>query len=106
MTVSDEERWGSIKLLLHDDTIRLHARIAGLSTLLFAQPLTSICRMRTKRIDDKNDQIFITFDQHPIEMPPGLDNFIGERLKHRGNASYASRSNGWFFPGGIPRRPL
>ncbi len=29
-----------------------------------------------------------------------------EHLGARGNASYASRDNGWLFPGGIPGRPL
>jgi len=46
VTLSDRDRWAHVELLLHDDTIRLYARIAGLFTLLFAQPLSRTCRMR------------------------------------------------------------
>lgn len=106
VTVSDEDRWASVELLLNDDSIRLYVRVAGLFTLLFAQPLTSICRMRSSQVDASDDQVLVTFDREPVEMPPGLDDLIRRHLGARGNASYASRDNGWLFPGGIPGRPL
>ena len=46
VTLSDSDRWEHVELLLHDDSIRLYTRIGGLLTLLFAQPLSRICRMR------------------------------------------------------------
>lgn len=52
VTGSDEDRWANVELLLGDDTIRLYVRIAGLFTLLFARPLTSICRMSRTQVDD------------------------------------------------------
>ena len=39
-------------------------------------------------------------------MPPELDTLLREQLGRRGDASFASRENGWLFPGGIPGRPL
>lgn len=106
VVLSDGDRWGNVDLLLNDDTIRLYIRIIGLFTLLFAQPLTSICRMRRTQITDTGDHILVTFDREPIEMPTILDTLIRDHLERRGNASYASRNNGWLFPGGIPGRPL
>lgn len=106
VTVSDEDRWASVELLLHESGIRLSVRICGLFTLLFAQPLTSICRMRAEQVHDDGEHVFVTFDQEPIEMPPELDTLLREQLGRRGNASYASRENGWLFPGGIPGRSL
>lgn len=63
--------------------------------------------MRTGQVDTTDDdQVLVTFDREPIEMPPVLDDPIRQHLRRRGNASYASRHNGWLFPGGIPGRPL
>ncbi len=106
VTVSDEERWRSVELLLHDDSIRRYVRIAGLLTLLFAQPLTTICRMRTHQVRLDPDHVLVTFDREAVLMPPGLDDLIRQHLGRRGRASYVSRDNGWLFPGGIPGQPL
>ena len=38
VTLSDAQRWAEVDILLHDHTIALNARVAGLFTLLFAQP--------------------------------------------------------------------
>lgn len=75
-------------------------------TLLFAPPLTSVCRMRSSQVDAGDDRVLVTFDREPVEMPPGLDDHIRRHLGARGKASYASRDNGWLFPGGIPSRQL
>lgn len=106
VTGSDEDRWRDVELLLHDESIRLYVRIAGLFTLLFAQPLTTICRMRTDQVTLTAEGVVVVFDREPVEMPPILDDLIRAHLGRRGNASYASRENGWLFPGGIPGRPL
>ncbi len=53
-------------------------RIAGLFPLLFAQPLTSICRMHTGQVDTTDDdQVLVAFDREPIEMPPVLADLVG-----------------------------
>jgi hypothetical protein len=107
VTVSDAERWSHVELLLHDTTIRHYTRIAGLFMLLFAQPLAHVCRMRTDQVDLHADgTVFVTFERTPLQMPAPLDQIIREHLQRRGQASYASRDNGWLFPGGIPGRPL
>lgn len=106
VTTSDQQRWRHVEILLHDDAIKPYVRIAGLFMLLFAQPLARICHMRTSQIDTSARQTTVTFDAVPIEMPEPLAGLVRQQAEARGNASYASRGNGWLFPGGIPGRPL
>lgn len=107
VTMSDDDRWEHVRLLLHQDSIRLYVRIGGLFMLLFAQPVTDICRMRTDQVDLTDpDRAMVTFEATPIQMPDPLADLIRTHLARRGQASYASRDNGWLFPGGIPGRPL
>ena len=103
VTVSDSQRWAAAERLLHDNTIRRYTRIAGLLTLLFAQPLSRIVALRTSQVTiTDNRAVHITFGRTPIQMPPLLDDLIREHLKHRGKSLHASRDNGWLFPGGNP----
>ena len=107
VTLSDHDRWAQVELLLHDDTIRLYTRIGGLFTLLFAQPLARICRMRADQITTRDDgHVTVTFDTFPIELPDPLDKLVLAQLARRGQASYASRPDQWLFPGGIPGKHL
>ena len=107
VTLADSERWAQVDMLLHDETIRLYSRVAGLLLLLFAQPLARICRMRTDQIhEDPHGRLTLTFDSTPIELPEPLDALIRQQLAHRGQASYVSRPAPWLFPGGIPGKHL
>ena len=107
VTLSDAERWDQVDLLLGDDTIRLYVRIAGLFTLLFAQPLARIMRMRADQVTTRDDgHVAVTFDTVPIELPPPLARLVLTHLARRGQASYASTPDRWLFPGGIPGRHL
>jgi len=107
VTLSDHDRWNHVELLLHDDTIRLYTRVAGLFTLLFAQPLARITRMRAGQITVHEDgHVTVTFDTFPIELPEPLDRLVLAQLARRGQASYASHPDQWLFPGGIPGKHL
>jgi hypothetical protein len=107
VTMGDADRWRHVGTLLHDDSIRLYTRVVGLFMLLFAQPLTRACSMRTDQVNAPNDgAVLVTFQSTPVEMPEPLDTLIRQQLAQRGKASYASRDNGWLFPGGIPGRPM
>ncbi|MBK1788133.1 hypothetical protein [Prauserella cavernicola] len=48
--VTDTDHWEQINRLLHDERIALYARIGGLFTLLFAQPLQTIVAMRVDQV--------------------------------------------------------
>ncbi|WP_448233177.1 hypothetical protein [Microbacterium lacticum] len=107
VTMTDDERWRHVRTLLHDDSIRLYVRIGGLFMLLFAQSLTSISRMRADQIDTTNpERVTVIFRHEPVQMPEPLGALLREQLTRRGHASYASRDNGWLFPGGRPGRHL
>ncbi|PZS25287.1 MAG: hypothetical protein DLM59_20535, partial [Pseudonocardiales bacterium] len=102
VVLSDERRWQQVEQLLHDDTIRRYVRIGGLIMLLWAQPLSRICRMRADQIADIHGTVNVTFDTVPIEVPDPLDRLLRDHLTRRGQASYASRPDKWLFPGGLP----
>jgi hypothetical protein len=106
VTMSDTERWRHVELLLHDTTIRHYVRVGGLFMLLFAQPLTTICAMRTSQVKVDEGRLFVTFDRTPIEMPEPLDGLIQQHMTRRGQASYVSRNSRWLFPGGTPGKHL
>ena len=107
VTLSDRDRWAHVELLLHDETIRLYVRVAGLFTLLFAQPLARTCRMRAEQVTVRDDgSVTVTFDTFPIELPKPLDQLVLRHLATRGQASYASRPDRWLFPGGHPGKHL
>ncbi len=106
ITMSDQMRWQHVAVLLHDDSIATHVRIAGLFMLLFAQPLSRICHITTDQITIDDDGVWVCFGTTPIQMPTPLDDLIADHLTSRGHASYVARDNGWLFPGGIPGRPL
>jgi hypothetical protein len=107
VALSNDDRWANVELLLHDDDIRLQVRVAGLLTLLFAQPLTRICRMRAHQIDRPADgPVTVDFDAFRIELPDPLDQLVLDQLAREGQASYASRADPWLFPGGTPGRHL
>lgn len=62
--------------------------------------------MRTSQITIDNETVHVTFSTIPVQMPPVLDELIREHLRHRGQSLYASRDNGWLFPGGNPGQHL
>ncbi|WP_433194001.1 hypothetical protein ACQP1G_37540 [Nocardia sp. CA-107356] len=104
--LGDEQRWQHVETLLHDTTIRLYTRVAGLFMLLFAQPLSRIARMHhDQAVLHPDGTVTITFDTIPIEMPEPLDQLIREHLTTGTPASYANDGR-WLFPGRLPGKHL
>lgn len=103
VTVSDSQRWAAVGRLLHDDTIRRKTRIAGLLTLLFAQPLSRIVALRSSQISISDDHaVHVVFAAIPIQMPPLLDDLIREHLEQQCESRYTPSHTGWLFPGRLP----
>ena len=77
LTMSDQARWEAVELLLNDDTISHHSRVAGLFMLLFSWPLNEILTITHDRIEERdNGRVLLTFDTIPIELPPGLSQLV------------------------------
>jgi hypothetical protein len=107
VVLSDSDRWAAVETLLHDNTIRLYVRVAGLLTLLFAQPLTRICRMKADQIEQHpGGTTTVTFDKFAIELPDPLDQLVINQLAYRGQASYSNQPGVWLFPGANPGKHL
>ncbi|MGI9017616.1 MAG: hypothetical protein ACR2HR_11040 [Euzebya sp.] len=101
--LTDADRWAHVDILLHDDRIRLYARIGGLFMLLFAQPLTAISRMRTDQVTLGEDgRVTVSFTDTPVQMPGGLDDLIRTHLTRPATPSITSQNHGWLFPGRSP----
>lgn len=104
--LGEDERWQYVETLLHDDTIRLYTRIAGLFMLLFAQPLARICRMRADQVTlAPEGAVVVTFEAVGVEMPELLNELIRRHLDHGAPASYANQGK-WLFPGRLPGKHL
>jgi hypothetical protein len=107
VTVSDEHRWRQVEVLLHDNTIRLYARVAGLFLLLFAQPVSRICRMKPHQIQHAGDGlVIVTFDTVPIELPDLVDRLVLNQLARSTHERYNKHRTRWLFPGRHPGRHL
>jgi hypothetical protein len=107
VTMPDQARWRGVELLLHDDTINTHSRVAGLFMLLFAQPLNQILKMTHDHlIDHGNGRVIVTFDTEPIQLPPGVAELVIDQTHRHGCASYRVGNTHWLFPGRLPGRPL
>jgi hypothetical protein len=107
VTMSEEDRWQGVRRLLGDTSLRRYTRIAGLFTLLFAQPLTRIVAMRTTQVSVRSDGgVEVRFHTVAIPMPAILDDLVREHLGERGLSQYGRHNAGWLFPGGQPGHHL
>lgn len=104
VTLTDEQRWQQVEQLLHDETIALHARVAGLFPLLFAQPLGRVLHMRTHQISSTTP-VSVTFDTTAIELPEIVDQLLIRQLNNA-LAHPTNQAEQWLFPGRQPGRPL
>jgi hypothetical protein len=70
VTLSDDDRSRQVGYLLNDDMLRPYTRVAGLFTLLFAQPLVRIRRMLTEQVTLHPDGwVLVRFKTVQVEMP-------------------------------------
>lgn len=106
VTISTEQHWSDVERLLNENHHPAHIRLAGLFTLLFAQPLNRIVAMRLQQIHATETDVLVTFANDPIEMPPILDDLLRNYLTTRAERLVETSDPGWLFPGGQPGRHL
>lgn len=105
---SDETRWRLARRLLHDDTIAVADRVAGLLVLLYGQNASKIARLRTENVTCHNERVSLMLGKFPIELPTPLDNLVRDLVvTRRGKAALGHTDNqNWLFPGGLPAQPM
>jgi hypothetical protein len=108
-SIADEQRWGHVKRLLHDDDLDLTDRVAGCLLLLYGQPLSRITAMTTEQITERDRQTYIRFNRDEVHIPEPLATLIRQLAEHKrayqGVGTPAARST-CLIPGLQPGRPL
>lgn len=102
VTFQTEELWANVEKLLHDTLIDRATRIAGLFTLLFAQPLNRIVAMETGQVRITDTDVAVRFSETWIEMPPLVDTLLREHLDSRPITFPTQIHRAWLFPGSQP----
>lgn len=106
VTLQTEVLWTSVERLLHDARIDRATRIAGLFTLLFAQPLNRIVAMETSQVRLTDTGVSVRFAESWIEMPPLVDSLLREHMADRPTSFPTQIRRVWLFPGSQPGQHL
>jgi hypothetical protein len=107
-TIDSETRWDQARLLLHDDTVELGDRVAGLLVLLYAQHVSTISRLTTEQVIITEEHVHLRLGDEPINLPEPVDGLVREFVRsRRGHAVIGQpATTTWLFPGGRPGHPL
>ncbi|NKS84118.1 hypothetical protein GS530_24425 [Rhodococcus hoagii] len=103
-----DTRWQLARRLLHDDTIAVADRVAGLLVLLYGQNASKIARLRTDDVACSDEHVSLLLGRCPIELPTPLDKLVLDlAATRRGKASLGHTDNhNWLFPGGLPAQAI
>lgn len=103
-----ERRWADARRLLHDATLKLSDRIAGLLVLLYAQPAVDIAGLTVADVHDDGTQVTLMLGTEPIILPEPLAQLMRELLATRHGHATIGRPETvpWLLPGGRPGHPL
>jgi hypothetical protein len=103
-----EKRWADARRLLHDDTLTISDRVAGLLLLLYAQRIARITQLTADDIHDNGDTVAIAFGRVPVTLPKPLSALVRELVATRksGNIITASGAQPWLFLGIRPGHPI
>ncbi|MGH9258489.1 MAG: hypothetical protein ACRD08_01130 [Acidimicrobiales bacterium] len=103
-----EGRWEQARRLLHDDTLPLQHRVAGLLVVLYAQQPATISRLTVDDIDATGTRVTIRLGREPIALPEPVAGLARQLVTdHRGHARIGEqRHPPWLFPGGRPGQPI
>lgn len=97
---SEDKRWAQVRRLLHDDTIDLALRVAGLLLLVYGQALTRIARIRRSDIIERDGNVFLRQRKKELRLGPGINALVRDLL-HSENKEKRIRRHSkseWLFP--------
>ncbi|MCI2422880.1 site-specific integrase [Saccharopolyspora sp. K220] len=104
-----EKRWADARRLLHDDTLTIADRVAGLLLLLYAQRIATITQLTVDDIHNNDNAVTITFGRVPVTLPEPLAALARELVATRKANSIIAAPAGsspWLFPGRRPGHPI
>jgi hypothetical protein len=106
MPLDASARWRLVGTLLHDDSLHLADRVAGLLVLLFAQPVSSIAALQAGQITSAGGLTTLALGEEPLELPGQLAELTLELAATRQSHSVIGRDfpAPWLFPGAHPDR--
>jgi hypothetical protein len=105
----EAQRWDQLQRCLRDESLPLRVRVAGGLLLLYGHPVSRTVEMKTTQISHHDGNTYLTFDQHPVLLPPAMARLITELgLAATPAAVLGGRGNQttWLFPGQVPGRHL
>ena len=109
-STDNEARFETARLLLHDDSLELSDRVAGLLVLLYGQQLTRIANLRRDQVTFGADgSTRLGLGTTSIELPPPFDELVRRLLsEHRRHTAFSAPASTqpWLFPGLHAGRPF
>jgi hypothetical protein len=102
-----DQRWSLARQLLHDETIAITDRVAGLLVLLYAQRITRITQLTRKQVTHTESGVELLLGREPISVPTGLGDLINGLVEHVLTAAAIDSSDDtWLFPSARPGQPV
>ena len=75
-SISDDQRWEWVRILLTREDISLGPRVVGLLTLLFGVPVTRIVTLRRSAVTVDGERVTVAFGADPVQLPPRLADLL------------------------------
>jgi hypothetical protein len=106
--IDGEQRWETARRLLHDDTLAVADRVAGLLVVLYAQRVSAIARLTVDDVAIDGNRVDILLGSVPVALPAPLTALATDLVAaRRGHAVTGNPGTSpWLFPGGQPGRPI
>ncbi len=106
--ITSSQRWDLAARLLHDDSIDVTDRVAGLLVLLYGQAMTRIAALTASQVTRHDDRVTIQLGRHDVPVPGPLGDLLltlitdGKPYTGIGSPPHSK----WLFPGLLPGRPI
>lgn len=101
-----DQRWFLARRLLHDDSIALPDRVAGLLVLLYAQRAARITHLTTGNIAVTDDGVQLLLGKAPIIVPEAFGDLLEALVNDRRATATGSQDEVWLYPAPRLGQPL
>ena len=103
-----DQRWAATRRLLHDDTLHLPDRVAGLLVLLFGQSPAGIVALTIHDVIRTDQDTHLRLGPAPVHLPEPTDDLLHRLIRTRRTSTLLgpTTDHPWLFPGASPARPM